>query len=130
MSDQTKPAEVQEPLDLDNIEYIGTEELLPRVKALYEAGYRFVCTTCSDVGGGLEVLYHFDRNLEMCNLSVTVPAGTKLPSITDVYSCAFLVENEMHDLFGLEIEGISIDYQGKLLISNAVDAAPMIKKKE
>jgi ech hydrogenase subunit D len=89
-----------------------------------------MCTTCSDVGGGFEVLYHFDRDLALRNLSVNVTAGDTLPSITDIYACAFLVENEMHDLFGLAIEGISIDYQGRLLISDAVDASPVIKQRE
>jgi hypothetical protein len=40
--------EAPQPLDLDNIEYIKVEELLPSAQALYDQGYRFVCATCSD----------------------------------------------------------------------------------
>ena len=65
--------------------------------------------TCCDIGGAFEVLYHFDRDLTMRNLSITIPAGDRLPSISGVYLCAFLVENEIADLFGLQMEGLPVD---------------------
>jgi ech hydrogenase subunit D len=39
---------------------------------------------------------------------------TEIPSITKIYPCAFLYENEMHDLFGIRIKDINIDYKGTL----------------
>ena len=32
----------------------------------------------------------------------------------DIFPAAFLYENEIHDLFGIAIEGINHDYNGKL----------------
>jgi ech hydrogenase subunit D len=36
-----------------------------------------------------------------------------LPSISGVYFSAFLYENEIHDLFGISITDIALDYKGK-----------------
>jgi hypothetical protein len=49
----------------------------------------------------------------------------ELKSVSDIYFCALLVENEIKDLFGVNIKGIAIDYDGKLLLSNGAPFAPM-----
>jgi ech hydrogenase subunit D len=36
-----------------------------------------------------------------------------LPSISSIYLCAILYENEIHDLFGVQVAGIAIDFKGK-----------------
>ena len=36
-----------------------------------------------------------------------------LPSISSIYLCAVLYENEIHDLFGVQVAGIAIDFKGK-----------------
>ena len=35
-----------------------------------------------------------------------------MPSVTDQFLAAFVFENEAHDLFGVDIEGIAIDFGG------------------
>ena len=37
-----------------------------------------------------------------------------MPSISVIYPNAFLYENEIHDLFGMPITHISVDYRGTL----------------
>jgi ech hydrogenase subunit D len=37
-----------------------------------------------------------------------------VPSISSIYSCAFLYENEMHDLFELQVDGMVVDFKGNL----------------
>lgn len=44
---------------------------------------------------------------------MNVPDGTPVPSITELYPAAFVFENETHDLFGIEIYGINLDFQGE-----------------
>ena len=61
-----------------------------------------------------EILYTFGMGLRMENLKVTIPQDTEISSITSVYPCAFLYENEMHDLFGVTIKMINLDYRGYL----------------
>jgi ech hydrogenase subunit D len=36
-----------------------------------------------------------------------------LPSISSIYLCAILYENEIHDLFGVQVAGMAIDFKGK-----------------
>ena len=38
----------------------------------------------------------------------------KVPSITGVFVAAYLYENEIRDLFGVEIERIAVDWLGKV----------------
>jgi len=39
---------------------------------------------------------------------------TRIPAIDDAYPAAFLVENEMNELQGTRVSGMSIDYAGRL----------------
>jgi ech hydrogenase subunit D len=38
--------------------------------------------------------------------------GAELPSISSFYWSAFLYENEIHDLFGVTVHGMAIDFHG------------------
>ena len=42
-----------------------------------------------------------------------------IPSITDNFIAAFVFENEIHDLFGVEIRNIAIDFKGQFLCRGA-----------
>ena len=61
-----------------------------------------------------EIIYTFGMGLLMENLKVTIPQTQGIISITSAYPCAFLYENEMHDLFGVEIRMINLDFRGNL----------------
>jgi ech hydrogenase subunit D len=91
-------------------------ELLARCAEFKEKGWRFsqCCAVRTGVEGVFEVLYTFcdDATNEVANLRVRTGAVDELPSVSGLFPCAFMFENEMHDLFGLRIEGINIDYSG------------------
>ncbi|MDP4180374.1 MAG: NADH-quinone oxidoreductase subunit C [Bacillota bacterium] len=92
-------------------------------------GYRFVTATCVDLGNGtFDVLYHFDKNLELKNYRVNVKKEEELTSISNIYFSAILVENEMKELFGLNITNIAIDYGGHMLLSDDDLNSPMAKQ--
>ena len=40
------------------------------------------------------------------------PKGPSVPSLGELYPGAFMFENEMHDLFGIEVSGMTLDYRG------------------
>ena len=40
------------------------------------------------------------------------PSGPSVPSVSELFPNAFMFENEMHDLFGVEVSGITLDYRG------------------
>lgn len=108
-------------------EDVPVAELLARAKRFHEEGFRFATATSVDRGDHLDVLYHFDRDLEVHTLRVSVPDGEAVPSLTPVYLCAFLVENEMSELFGLKVEGMAVDFGGGLLLAMDAPRMPMRK---
>ncbi len=90
-------------------------ETLPAVaRGLRAEGWRLVTATCLPRPAGWTVIYHFERSERLCHLRVEVAPGTALPAIDEAYPAAFLVENEMHELQGLLVSGLSIDYEGRL----------------
>ena len=88
------------------------EELLDRIRAVSEQGYRLVQISCTQVDQ-FQIDYTFDKDLKFLDFRLMIPVeGGTLPSITGIYGCAFTYENEIHDLFGVNIEGISLDFGG------------------
>jgi len=89
---------------------------LPAASAgLRATGWRLVTASCVPrPGGARTVLYHFERDERLRHLRVEVPAEGAVPSIGGVYPGAFLVENEMRELQGLAVSGLTIDYGGRL----------------
>ena len=76
-------------------------------------GYRLVQIGATRTEA-FEVNYSFDRELKFVNLKIRLADNSEaIPSISGIYWSAFLYENELHDLFGLKIKDINIDYQGK-----------------
>ena len=88
--------------------------LLSEVDALRNAGWRLVQILCVGNSEGAELSYSFGSGLDLRSLRVKVPAEAALPSITSLYPGAFLYENEIRDLFGVRIERIRSDWEGKV----------------
>jgi ech hydrogenase subunit D len=93
---------------------IGKNELVGAVAQLYAEGYRIVQIGCSTLESGYELNYSFDKDYRFKNLRVTVAPEEEVPSVGVIYRNAFLYENEIHDLFGVPIKNINIDYGGTL----------------
>ena len=101
-------SERQEIIDIAKNELVG-------IVAQYMAeGYRLVQIGCTTLPDAYEMNYSFDKDYKFKNLRFAVNRGEEVPSITAVYGGAFLYENEIHDLFGVKITNISIDYHGTL----------------
>jgi ech hydrogenase subunit D len=93
---------------------IDKEELLSAVQVLMNDGYRLVQIGCTKMADHLQVDYSFDKDYKFYNLRVKLPlANLELPSISAICLPAFLYENEIHDLFGVNVTNISIDFKGK-----------------
>lgn len=114
---------------IENLIEIQKEALLSEVQGMMYNGYRFVTTTCVDLGDEtLEVTYHFDKDLTLKNLRFKVGRDEEVDSISKIYFCALLVENEMKELFGLKVTNIVIDYGGHLLLTDEVLENPFARK--
>ena len=106
---------------------VGIDELLPHVQALKGAGARFVqmhAERCVD-DGSYRLVYTFinvraarehiaqDGNYAIENLMVEgIDQYQEIPSISSYYPAVFPFENEAHDLFGLAITDMQIDFKG------------------
>lgn len=113
---------------LQNLKCIQKDDLRKEVFELKSNGYRYVTSTCVDLNdGSFDIIYHFDKDYQLVNLKITIEAGIAVPSISDIYFSAAFVENEIKDLFGIEFENLLIDYEGKFMVTEELDA-PMRKK--
>jgi NADH:ubiquinone oxidoreductase subunit C len=103
---------------IENITEISKAQLLSEAQSMFSQQYRLVTSTCVDLGeGNLDVLYHFDKDAQLKNFRIKAKRGEEIPSISSVYLCAVLIENEMKELFGLNVTGIAIDYGGHMLLT-------------
>jgi ech hydrogenase subunit D len=97
----------------EQIEIITVETLLDKVKAMHEQGRRLVQISATRLPDTIELTYSFDLNSQLANLRLSLPADKpQLPSISSIFLCAVLYENEIHDLFGVQVDGIAIDFKG------------------
>lgn len=94
---------------------LSKAEFFQKIYQLASAKARFITITCRDLGEGFELIYHFEENLKVVNVRVRIGKEESLPSITSIYPCAFLAENEVKDMFNLKIEGLTPDLGGRLL---------------
>jgi len=102
---------MSEPLIIEAIE-VGA--LVDRVKQFRQDGYRLVQISATRLPEQVQVTYSFEREDRLANLRLHLPAAeAKLPSISGVFWCAFLYENELHDLFNIAVAGIAVDFHGK-----------------
>jgi hypothetical protein len=91
---------------LDDITRVKEEKLADGWRAV-----QVLCTNCED---GIEILYSYTKDNVMENYIVHgVTKQDTVPSITDAFIGMFPFENEAHDLFGVNVEGIAIDFGGK-----------------
>lgn len=106
---------------------VGLDELLPHVQALKGVGARFVqmhaernfddgtyrlVYTFIDVRAAQEHIAQ-DGNYAIENLVIEgIGRYQEIPSISSYYPAVFPFENEAHDLFGLAITDMQIDFKG------------------
>ena len=101
---------------VQDFEYVELSNLISKVGDLKAEGYRLVqiCGVVLD-DETYEILYSFDKDHLLKNLRLDVKIDVdEVESITGIYWPAFIYENEMHDLFGVQIKMINIDFEGKL----------------
>ena len=94
---------------------VAADRLVAEVQTLRTEDWRLVQIGVTAIGDTFELNYSFDRELHFRNLRLQVAAaGARLPSVSGVYFCAFLYENEIHDLFGIQFDGLVLDFKGAL----------------
>ena len=99
-----------------NTEFVNVnpENVIDESQKLKFARYHLMQQCATRVPDAFELIYTFGKDLEVKQLKITLPEENEISSITSIFPCAFIYENEMHDLFGVKIKMINIDYEGKL----------------
>ncbi len=93
---------------------IKIPDLLGKVRECQAKGMRLVQICCTRLPETLEIHYSFDQDYAFTSYRLTLQnTDTSVPSISGIYFPAFLYENEIHDLYGVKIEGMAIDFKGK-----------------
>ncbi len=99
-----------------NTEFVNVnpENVIDESQKLKFDGYHLMQQCATRIPDAFELIYTFGKDLEVKQLKIALPEDNEISSITSIFPCAFIYENEMHDLFGVKIKMINIDYEGKL----------------
>ena len=107
---------------------IPLDKLIDTCKERKNEGYR-LAQLCPKLerDDSITLIYTFVKESEMINYKVSgIKKGvTEVPSVTELFIAAFVFENEAHDLFGVNIVGNLIDFQGKFYSFGEGVEAPM-----
>ena len=100
---------------------IDREPFLARVEEYHKGGWRLALINAASVlsneqypEGACEIAWVFAKGTELEKIREVVVPGDEVPSISASYGAAFLYENEIRELFGMNVTGINLDLQGQL----------------
>ena len=93
---------------------IESSELSTRALTMKRDNARLVQICAVSIPDGYELSYSFAKGYEFINYRIVINENEKIPSIGDIYPSAVFYENEMKELFGVNIEAMYLDYNNKL----------------
>jgi ech hydrogenase subunit D len=92
---------------------IEPKELVGKTAEYFSNGFRLVQICAVKLADHIELNYSFDKEYRFVNLRLLIQPGDEVPSISLICWSSFIYENEIHDLYGIDIKNINIDYKGK-----------------
>ncbi len=101
---------------------IASSDVVAEAKSRLDSGWRFVTMSVIDLGDGtVDILYHYDKdNKEFEHLRMNHPKDKPIPSISSIYFCALLIENETRDFFDVTFDGLVLDYNRTMFLSEKI----------
>ena len=114
----------------DTIYKIDKSELLEVIMEKKNNLWRLcqICCSFPKAENHYEVTYTFASGYDIVNYRLIAEKDEVVPSISRVYNSAIFYENEMHELFGLNVDQIKQDLHDKLYRIDAV--TPFVPKEE
>ncbi|HHV74227.1 MAG TPA: NADH-quinone oxidoreductase subunit C [Thermoanaerobacterium sp.] len=97
--------------------------LKSEVKKYHDGGYRFVTETCLNLEDKFKIIYTFAIGYDLENIHI-ITDGKNVPSVSDIYTCALAVENEIKELFGVEFDGLAVDFGGNFMLGESSPISP------
>ncbi|MCR4694629.1 MAG: NADH-quinone oxidoreductase subunit C [Pseudobutyrivibrio sp.] len=100
----------------DNMYQIDKAELLQVIMEKKNALWRLcqICCSFPKAEQHYEVTYSFSSGYDFVQYRLIAEKDEWVPSISRVYNSAVFYENEMHELWGLNVENIKVDLHDKL----------------
>ncbi|MCL2772418.1 MAG: NADH-quinone oxidoreductase subunit C [Oscillospiraceae bacterium] len=86
-------------------------DLLNKVLDMKNAGYR-LAQMCATKLQNFILLYSFVKDEKLVTLRFNSDIADTVESVSWIYSYAFLYENEMKDLFGVNVLNMNLDFHG------------------
>jgi ech hydrogenase subunit D len=113
---------------IENLEVLEPAVMHHHVHEIADAGYRYVTmTSCSNEDGSFDLFYSFDKDYKLITLKTTVGHDEPVASISNIYLAAAFAENEISELFGVNITGKAIDYGGHFILADGAPESPFGK---
>jgi len=113
---------------LENVISVAPEALLDEAAKIKFTGYHLVTVSCVELDAStIDILYHFDREFHLKHFRVSAPRKMVIPSISHIFPAAFLVENEIQDLFNITFSNLSIDFKRTLFLENGIKSGPLCR---
>ena len=94
---------LQERLDIEKADLLG------KTREMKKAGFRLVQICALK---DLTLLYSFEKDNNLVTLRFSANCPEPVESISSVYSYAFMYENEIKDLFGIDVANMNLDFNG------------------
>ena len=96
-------------LQQQEIIHIEKTDILNKTREMKNSGYRLVQMCALK---DLILLYGFEKDEKLIVFSFSADGAEPVESISSVYSYAFMYENEIKDLFGINIANMNLDFNG------------------
>jgi ech hydrogenase subunit D len=97
------------------------QSFLDRVARYRDDGYRLVMINATVLKpgpgvaeDGCEMIWTFEKANQLEHLRERVVPADEVPSVSGLYPFAHLYENEIRELFGLNVVGLNVDWKGQL----------------
>jgi hypothetical protein len=68
----------------------------------------------AEAPGVFEIAWAFAKDGKLETIREQIIAGDAVPSVSEFFGAAFLYENEIRELFGIDVVGIAVDLKGQL----------------
>jgi hypothetical protein len=106
---------------------MDSQAFLDRIGAYHRDGWRLAIINTTSIlptegmeHGAFDISWSFAREGAFEHLRERVLPGEEVPSISAYFGAAFLYENEMRELFGVNVTGIALDLKGQLYKTSTI----------
>jgi len=100
---------------------MDAESFLGEAERLAKEGWRLALVNATGLQpqagsdeGEVDLIWSFEKGGTLVHLRERVAHGDPVPSLSGLFGSAFLYENEIRELFGVEITGLTVDFRGEL----------------